>query len=479
MKSNKIYKVVLIVVLLTLLISSVFNIVKFNGNIKNIPGSSISYMDIDSFQKGIFNGLIYFLLMVLLFFSYYKIVKNEDYSNKNIFKSGLIFIGIISFITIFIIPNNSSDIYLYMASGRLDGKYHQDISTYMFADLQRKYPNDEIIQISSKWNLKFSYGALFKLICKVLGMIPVNSVLGSLIMYKILFVIFHILNCYILYKISKDMKIVLAYGLNPLVIFEGLINAHNDIIMLFFMLIAIYFKKENKKHFAILSIALGVMIKFVPILLLPYVIIDKKIKLKDLGKYILNLLECLSIVIALSYIIDPKTNFFIFSQQNLMIANSWHLLYFMFFGNYMKVKFVSNAIKYFSQGIFITYFTYSCLKYNNPKKYFICLLLFLILFITNFRQWYIIWTFAFLPILDNDDKNTIIKLSLSTEFSNIFFYLFGSFYIWGIPFFILNFIIFGVLIAFQKYNIFDGKKESILKKIKRKNMKFERTYKDA
>ena len=98
----------------------------------------------------------------------------------------------------------------------------------------------------------------------------------------------HILNCIILDKLSNKRLFTLIYALNPLVLFEGITNVHNDILLLFFILLSLYFalKKQNIV-LSIVSLALATAIKYVAILIVPFIVIYYYRK-ERAGKRILN-----------------------------------------------------------------------------------------------------------------------------------------------------------------------------------------------
>ena len=68
-----------------------------------------------------------------------------------------------------------------------------------------------------------------------------------LFIFKLLNVIIHISNCYLIYKISKKQIFSIIYGLNPFILIECIGNVHNDVLIVFLVLLSIYFllKKKN------------------------------------------------------------------------------------------------------------------------------------------------------------------------------------------------------------------------------------------
>lgn len=66
----------------------------------------------------------------------------------------------------------------------------------------------------------------------------------------------------------------LIYGLNPFILIEGISSVHNDMFVVMFILLAIYFLKNKKKILpSVVFLSLGAGIKYFPIILLPFMII--------------------------------------------------------------------------------------------------------------------------------------------------------------------------------------------------------------
>ena len=74
----------------------------------------------------------------------------------------------------------------------------------------------------------------------------------------------------------------------------------------------------------------------------------------------------------------------------------------------------------------------------------VILVLFILLAITNFRTWYIMWLFGIFTQLETRDVNKVIALTLISEFSNYIVYYLGEGYIFGGYYFIMTVITFAL-----------------------------------
>lgn len=450
-KIADIAKIAMTIIILTFSILNIKYIIGAQGKIKCF-GASMIFNDITKrYQTKINVGLFLFFMLGLIITYLIIIIKEKKETNNIEIKRTFIFIAIITFLAGIILPNNSRDVYYYAAVGRMDVKYGINMYEENFNEHQKDYLDDEVIQASSAIEHKFIYGPIWALVCEMLGGIEVNSALVILSLFKILNIIVHLMNCYLIWKISKNKKLVLLYGLNPLILFEGIINVHNDIFLILFSLIGIYLKKQNKIELAVLSIACGALIKYIPILLLPYILKDEKIK-KKLGYYI----EFVLIFLGVTFLATGNISSILTAMgQTMVYANSLYLQLILSGAGkevILKLALIGKivfCISYLIQ-IFIR-------RKNEGKSYMYLIMLFLLLVITNFRVWYIMWLFVIITELDSNDVYKVIGLSLICEFANFIIYYLGEGYIFGGYYFMTVIILFSIYVIMnmivKNYNI--------------------------
>ena len=453
-KINLIAKIIMIVLISAFGIFNIMYIIKVNGNIESFGMSMLCERMVSGEKHGI--NLLLFLIFIIILTIVYLIISLNAKKDNNI-KKAFLFIILISVLSGIILPNNSTDVFYYMGVGRLDAKYDVDIYESNFNEKQKEYLDDEIVAKSPEINHKFIYGVVWEKICKFVGSIPINSELILLYIFKILNIIVHILNCYLIYKITKNKKLLYLYGLNPLVLFEGIINCHNDIYLILFMLIAIYLKKRDKIGLATLSIAIGSMIKYTPIIILPYILIDKKWKEKI--KYLVGFALVFLIVNVL--LTGDITKILSVLNQTGKYSNSLYLELILMNVPPSIIK-LSNLV---GKIIFVIIFVIAVFnkKCKNAQTYLYLLMLFLLLAITNFKAWYIMWLFGLITELNKKDVEKIIALSLIAEISNFIFYYMGESYGYGGIYFVLLILFYAIYIVVSNF-VSNNKFKNINKK---------------
>ena len=91
------------------------------------------------------------------------------------------------------------------------------------------------------------YGPIAQLIFKICAALSFKNINVCWLIFKLINLLVHITNCYLIYKLTGKLKFSIIYGLNPFVLLEFLGMLHNDIIVVLFVLLTLYFltKKKN------------------------------------------------------------------------------------------------------------------------------------------------------------------------------------------------------------------------------------------
>jgi len=181
-----------------------------------------------------------------------------------------------------IMPTASFDIYLYAFQGReiaIHGLNPYAVPASMVAD--------PFTPVMGKFlaGMKAVYGPLWltisALTAAVVGGDPVNLVIAFKLLASAFF-----LGCVALLPLLADAiapaKVrrpalssgaLLLFAWNPSVIFEFAGNGHNDVAMIFFLLLSILLTVRRRWAFAGLAIAASILIKYVTVLCLPFLLL--------------------------------------------------------------------------------------------------------------------------------------------------------------------------------------------------------------
>lgn len=420
-------------------------------------------------SSSIIQFFVYIISVILLILAYIIILKR----NKKIFKdikNLYYFIGIISIAFIVVIPFLSSDLFYYLGIGRLNSTYNQNpyyitITDYVTQNridfTQEKEDTMLIAGFLNSWSdTTVVYGPIWTIICSVFAKLSLGNVNLGILVFKIASIIVHLLNCCMIYKISKKRIFVLIYGLNPFILVEGIGNVHNDIYMVLFTLVSIYMLvKKNKILLSLLFLSFATNIKFVMILLLPLFIIfylkNEKIKYRILGCIKYGLIFSFMFFIPYIFYMQDFSIFTCFLVQRDRYARS---LYDYIYTLTQK-NVITNFIKNLFLLVFIILYFIKCLKLllkNNisfrleMRNFLVIIFIFIFLLLTNFQAWYLCWLSIFIIWQKKNMIKFITIIQLTMLFSYGMFILIKWYNIADIAFFFTNII--GVLIAFWGYS---------------------------
>jgi hypothetical protein len=205
--------------------------------------------------------------------------------------------------------------------------YHLNPYTHRALD----FPSDDWIRFM-RWTHRYSpYGPGWLLLSLFPSILGFGKFIVTLFAFKIYFGIFHILNTLIIYRIltkAKSNEILLGvafYAFNPLLLIEGVINGHNDVILATSLLAAAYFIVHKNIKLSATFIFLGFLIKYLPLITLPNLFLTS-IKKIAFEKHIeLNILALLIFTFIISTL--PVSVPFISKGATQVQFQPWYLFW--------------------------------------------------------------------------------------------------------------------------------------------------------
>lgn len=427
----------------------------FNGKgIQNLVSSFTFFYTqptTDFILSKICGSILFLGLFIGIVCVYLKILKHHE----KLFKSNkelITFILIVVCLFFIMLPLTSTDVFYYIGTGWSEA--HYDINPYytsvdeLMANKQEAANDGMLLKMKGIWsNQTIVYGPIWPLICRILSGLSMENLSLALYIYKFFNVIIHLINTYLIYKICKNKKkFALMYALNPLVLFEGVVNVHNEIVVLFFILLGIYFLVRKKNiPLTILFFALATAIKYFAILLLPFLVLYYYRKEKIIKKVLYSFLWAMLFIsiLALCYLIymrDISILKGVLTQQG-KFGNS--IFIFVAINN---IDLALNISKGFMLAYIIIYivtiiklliskkqysFSYYIRQYNE------LLLLFIFGTITQFQSWYILWLMPTIMWLKSKDIKWMIWITAIVQIANIVYFIFDEYYVFGIYYCIL------------------------------------------
>ncbi|OGH06535.1 MAG: hypothetical protein A2W22_05230 [Candidatus Levybacteria bacterium RBG_16_35_11] len=329
-----------------------------------------SYLFVDpniSYLKSIYTGYyltnrgevasIYSLLVVIFFiffFYFLKLVKNKNLSLKEI----IFLIAFSSLILLFSYPAMLSyDIFNYIATAKVAFFYGEN--PYLVMPIE--FGNEPILAFMQAANKTALYGPFWILLTGIPFFLGFSNFIATLFSFKIFVSSFYVLTCFLSYKLSKDRFTLVLIGLNPLILIESLISSHNDIVMMFFALLSVYFLLRNGKVKSYLFLFFSFLIKFATFFLLPVFLVFKKIK--DRQKFLFLFLSMFAIFLLSNFreiypwyaiwflvfaFLTPKNKIILWVSLAFSFSLLFRYIPFMYFGTHFgNTPLIKTSVSFF------------------------------------------------------------------------------------------------------------------------------------
>lgn len=168
----------------------------------------------------------------------------------------------------------SDDIFSYILYGRISAVHGANPLVAVPSD----FPHDPFLTLVYWRNVRSVYGSVWlllssgvTLLARALG----GSLAVSVALFKLLGLAAHLVNIVLIWAIlgrlapRRQLTGALLYGWNPLCLLEFAASAHNDAVMLTFLLLAIYFLVRRWRVAAMIALGLSIAVKYMPVALLP------------------------------------------------------------------------------------------------------------------------------------------------------------------------------------------------------------------
>lgn len=167
-------------------------------------------------------------------------------------------------------PFLSHDFFNYIFDAKILTVYGK--SPYLFKALD--FPNDPYLRFMHWTHRTYPYGPTFLPITLIPSFLAFGKFILNFVFFKAMFVGFYLLMVFLMNRLNKQWALILA--VNPLIIVEGLVSSHNDLISLSLAVVGVYYLFQKRDLMGRIFFLLSGGIKY---LTLPLVILSKNKKL--------------------------------------------------------------------------------------------------------------------------------------------------------------------------------------------------------
>ncbi len=353
---------------------------------------------------------------------------------------------IFSALLLWVYPATAADVFDYMMHTRVLTHYGANPLTTSASF----FPDDPFYPYAVWVEMPSVYGPLWMIISILPGILGGDDLLASILAFKVTAIFFYLLSAlliYIVLRVSRPqvaLRGVFLFAWNPLVIWETAGNAHNDVAMVSFVLLALLLVARQKPGAALPSLAASTAVKYAGGLLGPLILMHG---FRDgiRSRWPSLLAGCIGAVLVISLLYLPfwagaDTLDTLVRRSHLITASPAMLLS-------MAVEWLSGSapppatINAVATGVFLLFylkllFVGSEIQEDLPGASFRALFYYLVLASVWFQPWYIIWLVALASLSSNERYTGISTLFSATSIASyvVFIYLWVRYpQVFGIP----------------------------------------------
>ncbi len=346
-----------------------------------------SFQYVGYFQRPLSTYLYLFLLLVLflLYCSFLALAKKGKLSRRE-FWMVIIFTSVI---LLFSYPAFSYDIFNYMFDAKTIVFYHSN--PWLYKPLY--FVGDPWLHFMHWTHRPSIYPPVWIGLSLPFYFLGFNFFLPILFNFKILMALGFLGSIFVLEKLLKQEKEpntilpLVFYAFSPLMLIENLVSGHNDIVMMFFVVLSFYFLTKKRFLFAFSMLFISIFVKYATLFLVPvfFYCFIRAIQKKTINWDRIWLFCALSMFVA--FLLSPireemypwyaiwflpfvsliPSNKFIINVS-LVISFGLLLRYipYMLFGTYLSpTPEIKEIVLFFPVALFIIYYVF---KTNLKKK---------------------------------------------------------------------------------------------------------------
>jgi len=313
---------------------------------------------------------------------------------------------------LFMYPFDAADIFDNIMHGRILGVYGGN----PFIEPAAHYRSDPFYVYMAWKGATSAYGPLWEILAAGAARLAGDGIIANVLAFKLLPGIFLAGSAIVLamilrtYAPQRTLSGVLLLSWNPLVLYETFGNGHNDIVMVFWILLAAWALGKHRYTLSVLALVAGTLVKFVPLLFLPAVVFISLHHLPNRAARLRWLALVLVISIALVWLAyAPFWDGFVtlsIERRARLFSASFPALIFQSLEKSFGKEFFGNLISSIAAILTVFYAIFRGWRARAddtweafPRASYSILFFYLLLTCLWFQQWYALWPMAFAALL--------------------------------------------------------------------------------
>lgn len=309
-------------------------------------------------------------------------------------------------------PVNAIDLFIYTVRSRIFTSHGEN----PLAVTPSQFPDDPLMAFASaEWSVTVSpYGPLWNLIAAPITALSGDNLLAALVGFKALAVVSVLVGAWLIGKIRRAAGLpvtagVLFYLWNPLVLWEGIGNGHNDTVMMVPVLAAMLAWTRGRDRLVLPLLVVAVCIKYVAVVAVPVALVaiwrrqpSPRHRLEVLA--ISGLGAALVVAVSLIPFFDLWAIWSSLTAQGTIFLTSPAAVALTVLDDVIERAAARELVTITGAGLMALWLVFQLVRVwrrppSFPSALYETLFVFLLVATWNFRVWYLIWLVAVAAIL--------------------------------------------------------------------------------
>lgn len=236
--------------------------------------------DIRTFAPTLHDGFIYAAVLCVMFTACWLAYRRAQ-TNSLPTRFMLIASFVIGLPLLFVYPINANDIFRYVLRGRIIAAYGAN----PYASPPTDFPDDPFLHLAGEWATATSpYGPVWETVDALIGVLSGDNLLLALIAFKLFGLLMMIASGWIIAQLTSHRAVLWCW--NPALFLMFVVDAHNDVLMLLWLLLAFWLTRHLKLGYqrAVVATVIAVLsplTKLTGIVFVPFLAIELLRRLPD------------------------------------------------------------------------------------------------------------------------------------------------------------------------------------------------------
>jgi hypothetical protein len=173
-------------------------------------------------------------------------------------------------------PINANDLFRYVIRGRVSSIYGES----PYATAPDAFPDDPFLPLAGEWADETSpYGPLWELLAAAVTRLTQNNLLAGLLTFKLVGLLAHLACGWLIWRLlaqadaAKQRSFTLLWLWNPALLLMFVVDGHNDVLMMVWQLVAIWFWRQKRPSLTLLFLLIAPLTKPIALLPIPFFVI--------------------------------------------------------------------------------------------------------------------------------------------------------------------------------------------------------------